>query len=108
MFHVYAFGKKSKQILIMTPQQAQTMNDFTKCFFRSQEAFLNENGYRWDPTVDAGLTFLVPKDDPQLLDRYNKLVNNLNRQHAIRNKLFDIFKIDVREETTEDYLVRKF
>lgn len=108
MFHVYTFGKKSIQFLILTPKQAQTMNDFTECFLRSQEHYLNEKGYRWDPTKDPTLTMLIPDSDPQLMERYNKLATFCNRQHAIRNRIFSILRINVSKEELDDDLVKRF
>lgn len=105
MLHIYTFGKMSKQFLVLTPSQAKTMDDFTECFFRSQSSFYEKNGYRWTP--DESLIFLVPNDDPELLNRYNKLTNNVNRQHAIRNKLFDILHINLMDEEMDDFLVKR-
>ena len=108
MFHVYTFGKGSIQFLILTPKQAQTMNDFTDCFFRSQENYLNEHGFRWDPLVDPRLTMLVPDEDPKLIERYNKVADVCNLQHKIRNRIYDLFRLDLSDEDMDDYLVKRF
>lgn len=107
MFHIYTFGKKSKQFLILTPAQAKTMNDFTDCFFLSQEKYLERTGHRWDPTVDPSITMYVPKANPDLMKKYNKVATIANRQHSIRNKLFDLFRVDVSNEDMDDYLVKR-
>jgi hypothetical protein len=108
MYHIYAFGKKSKQILILTPDQAKTMNDFTDCFIYSQEKHLERTGERWDPIVDPTITMFVPDDNPELMKKYDKVATLANRQHKIRNKIFDLFRIDVSNEDIHDYLVKKF
>ena len=103
MFHIYTFGKKSKQFLILMPTQAKIMNDFTDCFFLSQEKYLEKTGCRWDPSI----TMYIPVSNPDLMEKYNKVATIANRQHSIRNKLFDLFRVDVRNEDMDDHLVKR-
>lgn len=107
MFHVYTFGTGSKQFLIMTPEQADLMNRFTDAFFEAQDRFKKTYGRRWEPS-DA-ISFdsdLFSREDMRAYDEL--VMKNLNRQHAIRNKLFTILRVNVREEELDDYLVKRF
>lgn len=108
MFHVYTYGRESIQFLILTPKQAQTLNDFTECFIRSQKIFLEEHGYRWDPTTDPTIALYVPDDNPKLLERYDKVATFCNRQHAIRNRIFSLLRLDVSKEEFDENLVKRF
>lgn len=108
MYHIYSFGKKDRNFVILTPQQAQTMNEFTACFFLSQKKYLENTGHRWDPLVDPSITMYVPDDNPGLLKKYNRIASVLNPQHRIRNKIYDLFRIGTDPNDTEDYLVKRF
>lgn len=107
MYHIYTFGKKSKQFLILTPQQAKDMNDFNDCFIISQKKHLETTGEYWDPTKDPSILMYVPDDNPELLKRYDKVATFCNKQHTIRNKIFDLFHVDVRNEDIDDTLVKR-
>lgn len=106
MFHVYTFGRESKQFLILTPKQAETINFFTDRFFEAQEHFLEKHGRRWTP--DEPIEFLMNDSRRKKLDQYNKLVPKLNFQHKIRNRVFSTLRINVSTEDLDDYLVKRF
>lgn len=102
MYHVYTFGRESRQFLILTPKQAAIMNEFTNAFFDAQSEFLNNNGRRWQP--DESISLRVR---PGFLDEYNELADFCNKQHKIRNWIFDRLRINVMDEEMGDMLVRR-
>lgn len=108
MFHIYSFGEKDRNFVILTPKQAQTMNDFTDCFLYSQEKHLENTGRRWDPLVDPSITMYIPDENPKLVKKYNKIVSVLNPQHTLRNKIYDLLRIKTDPENTEDHLIKRF
>lgn len=108
MFHAYTFGKDSKQFLIMTPAQADLNNRFTQAFFNSQKDFLETNGQHWGDDYTQPLPFVFDEDFTEKdLAEYNDLVDRLNRQHKIRNKIFSFLRIDVSQEEIDDFLVKR-
>ena len=104
MIHIYTFGKKSKQFLILTPKQAESINDFNDRFSLSQQLFMAEHGRPWHYTEPLAM---VVADDNKNLPDYNSVAGFANKQHAIRNKIFDLFRIDVSTEDIDDHLVKR-
>ena len=102
MFHFYAYSKTSKQFMLLTPAQAKIVNDFTDIFFEAQEHFVETYGRPW--TGSEPIKFREGFD----MEKYNKVASFLNHQHAIRNFIFKILKIDVSKEIFDDYLIRRF
>lgn len=106
MFHAYTYGKDSKQFMILTPTQADLLDRFTDAFQLAQEEFLKEHGRHWTP--DEPLMFPFSKTFTQEdLDTYNALTYRLNRQHKIRNKIFNLLRIDCRDEEFDTYLLKR-
>lgn len=104
MFHIYTYGTQSVQFLIMTQKQADLVNEFTDKFTYAQKQFFKTYGRHWTP------------DEPLLMDeryvagnlkKYNKLTRLLNAQHAIRNRVFSVLRIDVSKEPVDAYLVKR-
>jgi hypothetical protein len=102
MFHFYVYHKDSKQLMLLTPKQAEIVNEFNDIFIEAQKEFVRVFGRPWTPDDHINI--------PPLFDmkKYNRTAGILNKQHAIRNKLFDILKIDVSNEEFDDRLIRKF
>lgn len=106
MIHAYTFGTGSKQFLILTPRQADLINRFTDAFYLAQKMHLKKNGHYWTPQEKIQFYFndiFTEKD----MDRYNVLAGRLDRQHKIRNKIFHLFRIDVRDEEIDDHLIKR-
>lgn len=105
MRHVYTFGKSSIQFLIMTPEEAALMNKFETAFFEAQEHFLQKHGRRWTP--DEPIAFNGKNWTAKNNVDHSLLVRKLNRQHAVRNKLFDFLRINVSNEDLGDDLIKR-
>lgn len=105
MFHAYTFGRGSRQFLILTKSQADLVNLFTEAFFEAQKHFLETEGRHWTPSDP--IAFNGDTMSGEEMTRYNKLVTWLNLQHKIRNRCFDVFRIDVSKEDMDDYLIKR-
>ncbi len=101
-FHFYVYHPDSKQLMLMTAKQAKILNEFNDIFIDAQKEFERMYGRRW--------TYSDPFIVPPLFDMkaYDRTVRFINPQHTIRNKLFDLFKVDVSNEEFDNHLTRKF
>ena len=102
MFHFYAYHKKSKQLMLLTPKQAQILNNFSDVFLQAQKDFLKTHGRRWTPSDP------FPLPESFNMEAYDKVAKFVNLQHAVRNTLFNILRVDVSKEDFGDRLIRRF
>jgi len=104
MLHIYTYGRKSRQFLILTSSQAGLLNEFTTEFYIAQDMFRAANGRQWTPSDT--ISFRQPYADVNL-KKYNRLTKTVNLQHKIRNWLFTLFRINVANEEVDEYLQKR-
>ncbi len=110
MFHLYTYGADAKRGVILTADQADVFNRFTRSFFLAQENFRNRYGRAWTPEEPFKIPFGNTPDTELLrgeedLDAYHRLIPVLEKQYWIRNTLM---RRPIREEDmTGDFFVKK-